>query len=68
MLKPRDAADLAEIVAAPTVWLPRRDAVTDWLNQFIARSAQPNFVLGSTEAEDLAALEQFLRKKKIPVA
>jgi hypothetical protein len=59
---------LADIVGAPTVWLPRREVVTDWLNQFIARAAQPAFVLGETEAEDLTALDQFLRKKKIPVA
>jgi hypothetical protein len=59
---------LADISGAPSVWLPRREVVTDWLKQFIVRAALPSFVLGDTEAEDLTALDQFLRKKKIPVA
>jgi hypothetical protein len=59
---------LADIVGSPSVWLPRRDAVTDWLNQFLTRATQPAYALGDTEAEDLTALDTFLRGKKIPVA
>lgn len=59
---------LAEIVAAPTVWLPRREVISDWLNQFVTRATAPAYVLGDSEADDLTALDQFLRKKKIPVA
>ena len=59
---------LADIVAAPTVWLPRRDALTNWLNQFLTRAAKPAYALGDTEASDLTELDAFLRGKKIPVA
>jgi hypothetical protein len=58
----------ADIVGAPDVWLPRRDAILQWLNAFLARAQTGKFELRETEAEDLAALETFLRKKKIPSA
>ena len=59
---------LADVLAAPTVWLPRREVLLDWLNGFLSRAKMPDYDLGETEAADLAALEKFLRKKKVPVA
>ena len=58
----------ADIVAAPDVWLPRRDVVLDWLDGFLRRAEARTYELGETEASDLDALEQFLRRKKVPVA
>lgn len=58
----------AEILAAPEVWLPRREVLLDWLNGFVLRATEPAYHLGETEAADLTALDSFLRKKKIPTA
>jgi hypothetical protein len=58
----------ADILAAPTVWLPRRDIIMDWLNGFLQRAEKPSYDLGETEAADLTALEQFLRKKNVPLS
>ena len=58
----------ADILAAPTVWLPRRDIIVDWLNGFLLRAEKPTYNLGDTEAADLTALEQFLRKRNVPVS
>jgi hypothetical protein len=58
----------ADILAAPAVWLPRREILLEWLAGFVTRAEAPSYELGETEADDLAALDQFLRKKKIPVA
>jgi hypothetical protein len=58
----------ADILAAPTIWLPRRDIIVDWLNGFLQRAEKPSYDLGETEAADLTALEQFLRKKNVPVS
>jgi hypothetical protein len=58
----------ADILAAPAIWLPRRENMLLWLNAFLQRAAAPKYVLGETEAADLAALGQFLRKKQLPVA
>lgn len=58
----------ADVLAAPSVWLPRREVLLDWLNGFLKRAEKPAYDLGETEAEDLKALDLFLRKKKIPVA
>jgi len=58
----------ADILGAPTVWLPRREAMLLWLDSFLKRAESPKYELGQTEAGDLAALDQFLRKKKLPVA
>jgi hypothetical protein len=58
----------ADIVAAPGVWLPRREVLLEWLEKFLQRGAVPNFDLGETEAADLAALDKFLRRKLVPVA
>lgn len=56
------------ILAAPTVWLPRREALVEWLEKFIQRLASPAYALGETEAEDLAAVEKFLRTNLVPIA
>lgn len=58
----------ADILAAPGVWLPRRDILLEWLNQFLERAAGANYELGETEAADLVALDTFLRKRSVPVA
>lgn len=58
----------ADILAAPGVWLPRREILLDWLDKFLQRVALANYELGETEAEDLAALDKFLRKRSVPVA
>lgn len=58
----------ADILGAPAVWLPRRDALLEWLNAFLVRSSAAKYELGETEASDLVALERFLRKQKVPVA
>lgn len=58
----------ADIVSSPDLWLPRRDAILHWLNAFLARAETGKFELAATDADDLAALDTFLRKKKIPTA
>ncbi|HVS51194.1 MAG TPA: hypothetical protein VHD62_02470 [Opitutaceae bacterium] len=58
----------ADISAAPEVWLPRREILLEWLEKFLQRVAAPDYELGETEADDLAALDKFLRKKMVPVA
>jgi hypothetical protein len=58
----------ADILGAPTLWLPRRDILLEWLNGFLSRAEKSRYELGETEAGDLVALEQFLRKRKIPTA
>lgn len=58
----------ADILAAPGVWLPRREILLDWLDKFLQRVALANYELGETEADDLAALDKFLRKRSVPVA
>jgi hypothetical protein len=57
-----------EILAAPDVWLPRRDSLLDWLNAFVLRAAAPSYALGETEEADLKALDRFLRHRKVPAA
>jgi hypothetical protein len=57
-----------EILAAPDVWIPRRDTLLDWLNAFLLRAAAPSYELGETEEDDLKALERFLRHRKVPAA
>jgi hypothetical protein len=58
----------ADILGAPAVWLPRREILLEWLNGFVSRAGAASYELGETEAADLSALDQFLRKKKVPVA
>ncbi len=59
---------LADIEAAPSTALPRREAVVAWLNAFLARSNHKNYVMGETEADDLIALNKFLRTYDVPAA
>ncbi len=58
----------ADIMAAPQIWLPRRDILLEWLNEFLLRAATPRYELEPTEAEDLNALERFLRQQHVPAA
>ena len=58
----------ADILAAPDVWLPRREILLEWLNGFLLRATALKYELGATEADDLNALDRFLRKMKVPVA
>ena len=58
----------ADILAAPTIWLPRREILLEWLNGFLLRAEKTRYELGETEASDLVALDHFLRKKKVPIA
>ena len=58
----------ADIVGAPQVWLPRREAVLEWLDSFLLRAAQPKYELGDSEPDDLTALDRFLRQQDVPVA
>lgn len=58
----------ADILAAPEVWLPRREILLEWLNGFVGRAEGRSFALGETEAADLVALERFLRAQAIPAA
>lgn len=57
----------ADILAAPDVWLPRREILLNWLSDFLQRATGKNYELRETEAADLTALDQFLRKRKVPV-
>ena len=55
-------------VVAHHVWIPRREDMVGWLKAFLKRAEQQAYELGETEAADLAALDVFLRKKRVPVA
>lgn len=56
-----------DILAAPDVWLPRREILLEWLNRFLLHADEPAYTLGETEAADLTALDRFLRVRKVPV-
>lgn len=58
----------ADLLASPTVWLPRREILLEWLNAFLARAKATEYELGATEADDLAAVDRFLRTNQIPIA
>jgi hypothetical protein len=58
----------SDILAAPAVWLPRREVLLQWLDGFLLRARAPAYALEETEAADLEALDLFLRGKEIPVA
>lgn len=58
----------ADILAAPGVWLPRREILLEWLKAFLARAAAPKYELEEGETSDLHALDRFLRKQNVPVA
>jgi hypothetical protein len=57
----------ADILAAPGVWLPRREILLDWLDKFLQRVAVANYELGETEMADLVALDKLLRNRSVPV-
>ena len=59
---------LAGMQAAPDAYLPRRVILAEWLGAFVARASRPKYTLGATEAEDLVALDEYLRGKDIAVA
>ncbi|MBL9213725.1 MAG: hypothetical protein JNL92_24890 [Opitutaceae bacterium] len=58
----------ADILAAPAVWLPRRDVLVQWLDGFLLRARAPAYAPDETETADLQALDLFLRGKMVPVA
>ncbi|HVW22797.1 MAG TPA: hypothetical protein VHC86_16400 [Opitutaceae bacterium] len=58
----------SEIVGSPATWLPRREDLLEWLNAFVARSHRASYELGETEEADLAALDAYLRRMKVPAA
>jgi hypothetical protein len=58
---------LAGMEAAPDAYLPRRAILSEWLDAFVIRASLPRYELGATEAEDLTALDDFLRSKDIAV-
>lgn len=58
----------ADILAAPDVWLPRRESLVEWLDKLLQRLVAPKYELGETEADDLGALDKYLRQRHVPVA
>lgn len=54
------------MLAAPNVWLPRREVLLEWLSAFLQRAAAPKYVLEPSDASDLDALEQYLRGNNVP--
>jgi hypothetical protein len=58
---------LAAIQAAPDTLLPRRETIVEWLDGFLLRSDRRGYVVAPTEADDLNALEKFLRSHKVRV-
>lgn len=58
----------SDLLAAPEVWLPRREVVLGWLNEFLTRAEAPRYELEETEAADLGALDQFMRRHKVPAS
>lgn len=57
-----------DILGSPTIWLPRREFLLEWLNGFLTRAKAAAYELGETEAHDLDALGEFLRSRDVPVA
>ena len=58
----------SDLIAAPGVWLPRREIVLGWLNELVTRGETPRYQPEETDAADLGALEQFMRDHHIPIA
>lgn len=58
----------SDLVAAPEVWLPRREILLGWLNEFLTKAEQPRYELEAEDTADLGALEQFMRRHKVPIA
>ena len=59
---------LAGIEGAPETYLPRREIIVDWLNGYLLRSDRRGYVMEPTEADDMVALDKFLRTHEVPVA
>ena len=59
---------LADIQGSPDTALPRRETIVDWLNSYLLRSDRRSYVMQPTEADDLIAVDKFLRTHHIPVA
>jgi hypothetical protein len=59
---------LADIQGAPDTVLPRREAITEWLNGYLLRSDRRDYVVDPIETNDLAELDKFLRSHEVPVA
>lgn len=55
-----------DILAAPSIWIPRRAVLLEWLDGFVRRAEVPAYDLGESEAEDLTALDRFLRTSNVP--
>jgi hypothetical protein len=53
------------ITHAPDTWLPRRDSLLDWLNNFVKRAESASFIPQASEVADLADLQLFITNKKI---
>jgi hypothetical protein len=58
----------SEIQNAPSTLIPRREPILEWLKAFLIRSDRKDYVMGETEADDLTALDLFLRAYGVPVA
>ena len=58
----------ADLLASPTIWLPRREVVLEWLVELLDRAKDPRYIFEVAEISDLDALDRFLRKNKVPVA
>jgi hypothetical protein len=58
----------ADLLASPTIWLPRREILLEWLSEFLTRAQDSRYVFETAETTDLDALDRFLRKNHVPVA
>ncbi|ACB76828.1 hypothetical protein [Opitutus terrae] len=58
----------ADLLASPTVWVPRREVLLDWLAELLARAQDPHYVFDATAMKDLDAVDRFLRDNKVPTA
>lgn len=57
---------LADIEGAPTTVLPRRATIVDWLHTYLARASENGYITNDAEANDLIALDEFLRTYAVP--
>jgi hypothetical protein len=58
---------LAAIHDAPTIILPRRAILVEWLTDFLARASEKSYLPLEDEGKDLAALRSYLRTNCVPV-
>jgi hypothetical protein len=59
---------LHDIASAPVTAIPRRDTIIAWLETYLARTSEKGHITSDAEANDLIALDQFLRTYAVPVA